>query len=247
MTPRRLLEIRVGAFIVGGIALLIFFIFAIGDLSSFFVQRYALRVRFDSANGITSGSPVQYAGVEKGKIQAVRLVADENGMNPEVELLVSLPTDIRVYSDDVAAISTLGLLGEKFLDISPGQQVGPVIQPGGVLIGKPPISTEQVIERSSQVLKQLEQTLSGLNSLVGDQEARIFLKETLQEARDATRNWKVLGERLNLAMSHVESGEGNMGKMLYDERLYNETVDFVGDLRSNPWKLLFRPRGSKKK
>ena len=238
------LEIKVGAFIVAGIALLIFFMFAIGDLSTAFQPGYRLNVMFDSANGIADGSPVQYVGVEKGKVQAVEIVYPEPNQ-PKVKLIVRLPNSIQVRSDDEASISTFGLLGEKYLEITPGAGTGAILEPDGQLTGKPPVSTERIIERSNEVLTEFKQTLQGLNSLVGDPEARIYLKEALQEARGATRNWKVLGERLNVAMMYAESGEGNLGKFLYDDALYQRVVVLVDDLRAHPWKLLVRSKQPK--
>ena len=238
------LEVKVGAFIVSGLALLIVFIFAIGDLSTVFQPGYRLRVVFNSANGITDGSPVQYAGVEVGKVQDVKIVyAEQEG--PKVQLVVRLPSSVTVRADDDASISTFGLLGEKYLEIMPGPGQGPILEPDEQLVGKPPVSTERVIERSNEVLTEFKQALQGINSLVGDPEARIYLKEAIQEARDATRNWKALGERLNLAMSYAESGEGNLGKLLYDDDLYQRMVFFVEDLHAHPWKLLVKPKSQK--
>ena len=236
------LEIKVGAFVVSGLALFIFFIFAIGDLSTAFQPGYQLRVLFDSANGITDGSPVQYAGVEVGKVQAVQIVYTKNQTVPKVELQVRLPSRVSVRSDDEASISTFGLLGEKYLDIRPGPGLGGVLGQDGQIVGKPPVSTDQIIQRSNEVLTEFKETLHGLNSLVGSPEARVYIQETMQEARDATRNWKVLGERLNLAMTSIESGEGTLGRLLYDDELYQRMVVFIEDLRANPWKLLVRPK-----
>jgi len=245
MAQRLTLEIRVGAFIVSGIFLLILFVFAIGDLSTYFQPGYDLRVLFETANGITEGSPVQYAGVEVGKGQKVNIKYRED-RTPSVELQVRLPSSVNVRADDSAAISTFGLLGEKYLEITPGPGVGGILEPDGQLVGKPPVSTEDVIERSSEVLNELKQTLQGVNNLVGDPEARVYLKEALLEARDATRHWKALGERLNIALSYAESGEGNLGKLLYSDDLYQRMVLFVEDLRAHPWKLLVRKQSDKR-
>ena len=65
------------------------------------------------------------------------------------------------------------------------------------------------------------------------------------EGRDATRHWKLLGERLNIAMSYTESGQGNLGRMIYDDDLYNRMVLLVEDLRAHPWKLLIRKKQKK--
>lgn len=245
MAQRWTIEIKVGMFIVLGLALFILFLFAIGDLSTAFQPGYRLHVLFDSANGITNGSPVQYAGVEVGKVQAVQLVYPKDATRPKVELIARLPSSVIVRTDDQAAISTFGLLGEKYLEITPGEGGGEVLKSGGRLVGKPPVSTERVIERSNEVLTELKQTLQGINNLVGDPEARIYLKEAIQEARDATRNWKALGERLNLGMSYVESGQGSLGKILYDEELYQRMTAFIDDLRAHPWKLLVKQKDQK--
>ncbi|MBI4343191.1 MAG: MCE family protein [Candidatus Omnitrophica bacterium] len=244
MAQRRALglEVRVGFFVFLGLALLVFFIFAIGDLSTYFQPGYQLRVLFDSANGIADGAPVQYAGVEVGKVEKVRIVPVPDRTTPGVELLIRLPASVQVRTDDEASISTFGLLGEKYLAVAPGPGAGGILGPGGQLVGKPPVSTEDVIERSNQVLSAFQQTLDGINSLVGDPESRIYLKETLTEARDATRHWRALGERLNLAMSYAESGQGSLGRLLFDEDLYQRMVTLVEDLRAHPWKLLVRQK-----
>lgn len=245
MSKNRSLEVTVGAFVILGFILLGFFVFVIGDLQTAFQPRYRLRVIFDSANGITDGSPVQYAGVEVGKVERVSLISRPDKPVPAVQLDVVLPQSVQVRADDEPAISTLGFLGEKFLDIQPGLGAGPVLAAGGELHGEPPVSTEAIMERSNEVLTEFKQALQGLNSLVGDPEARIYLKEALHEARDATRHWKALGERLNMAMSYAEAGEGNLGRLLYDDDLYQRMVLFVDDLRAHPWKLLSRPKRQK--
>jgi len=247
MAQRITLEVKVGVLVLSGIFILVFSIFAIGDLATYLQPGYSIHVQFDTANGITAGSPVQYAGIEVGKVQRVTFSYPSEQTSPIVELYIRVPSTVVVREDDIASISTFGLLGEKYLGIAPGLGLGPVIKKGGVLIGKRPVSTERIIERSDDVLTELQRALEGINSLVGDEEARLTIKEAIQEARNATRHWRALGERLNMAMLHAESGEGNIGKFLFDDDLYQRMVFLVEDLREHPWKLLARPRRKKSK
>ena len=238
------LEMKVGAFIVAGVALLIVFLFTIGDVATYFQPGYGLAVVFDSANGISRGAPVRYAGVEVGKVSEIQLLPRDHASS-QVELAIRLPRKVRIHADDEAIISTFGLLGEKYLEIRPGPGAGAALQPGERLIGKSPVSTERIVERSNEVLTEFKQTLEGLNSLVGDPQARIYLKEMAQESRDAVRYWKLLGERLNMALTQAEGGHGNVGKMLYDEELYQRLVAFAADIQAHPWKLLIRTKDQK--
>lgn len=238
---------KVGAWVVAGLALLIFFIFAIGDLSNAFQPGYDFRVIFDSANGIMDGSPVQYAGVEVGKVQAVRLIYPQDGSSAKVELIARVPTSVKVRADDDAAISTFGLLGEKYLSIRQGPGAGSVIGPGGELQGKPPVSTEQIMERSNEALNQFKQALEGVNKFVGDPQSRTYFAEAMVEARDAAKNLKILGERLNAAMANAEAGQGSLGKILFTDSLHQQLSDMITDLRMHPWKLLQKPPKEDKK
>ena len=106
MAPRVTMEVKVGVFILSGVLLLVVFVSAIGDLSTYFQPGYLLRIMFDTANGITDGSPVQYAGVEVGKVQRVSLVRLPERVQPSVELQIHLPSTVQVREDDVATIST---------------------------------------------------------------------------------------------------------------------------------------------
>src|SRR3989338_1524993 len=242
MIQRRSVEVTVGLFVIVGLALLAFFIFVIGDFSTAFQPHYRLRVVFETANGINDGAPVQYAGVEVGKVERLSIIYPKDQTAPKVQLGIMLPASVNVRADDEASISTFGLLGEKYLEINPGPGQGPMLEPGGLLVGKPPVSTERIIERSNEVLSEFKQTLQGLNSLVGDPEARIYLKEAIQEGRDATRPWKALGGRLHLALSYSLTGEGNLGRIIYDDDLYQRMVSFIDDIHAHPWKLLVRPK-----
>ncbi|MBI4340896.1 MAG: MCE family protein, partial [Candidatus Omnitrophica bacterium] len=236
------MEVKVGTWVVLGLVLFVFFLFAIGDLSTAFQPGYTLRVIFDSANGITDGSPVQYAGVEVGKVQAVRIVYARETGAPKVELLARLPSTVKVHADDEAAISTFGLLGEKYLEIRPGGGGGAILPPDGELVGNPPVSTERIMERSNEVLTEFKQALEGLNRFVANPEAGLYFTEALQEARNAAREWKALAQRLNVAMYQAEAGQGSLGKLLYSDDLYLRMTAMIDDLRAHPWKLLTRPK-----
>lgn len=244
MTKSSNLEMRVGLFVLLGIVILTIFVFSIGDYY-FYKPGYHLRVTFQSANAIVRGAPVQYAGVGVGKIEDIRILYEGAPPQPHVELFVWLPAHVRVQEGDRATISTFGLLGEKYLDILPSYGQGRVLTENDMLLGTASVSTEELTQQASNVLKQLDETLNTVNTFFNDEEVRTSLKGTLTNAMAMTDEWRALGLKGASLLDHVERGEGSIGKFLHDETLYNETLDFIRDLKMHPWRLLHKPKGEK--
>ena len=244
MTSKANLEMRVGLFVLLGLAILALFVFSIGDYY-FYKPGYHLRVTFQSANGIVRGAPVQYAGVGVGKVDDITIAYEGQPPQPKVELLVWLPIHVRVRSDDRATISTFGLLGEKYLDIVPRYGKTIPLSDGDVLAGVASVSTEELTQQANRVLQQLGETLNTVNTFFDDEEVRSSLRGTLRNAQAMTDEWRALGLKGTSLLDRVERGEGSVGKLFFDQQLYDEMLEFVRDLRAHPWKLLQKPRGMK--
>jgi len=229
----------VGLVVMLGIFILIIIVSSISG-RLFFKTGYNVRVTFLSANGVKIGAPVQFAGVEKGQVNDIRILYREPPNPPQVELKVWLPTEVKVHADATVMISTFGLLGEKYLEIVPGPGTGRLLKEGDLLVGREPVSMDEMIQKANNVLSELEAGLDSVNKFFGDEEARLALRQTLQNSRELTAN-------LQSMLARINSGQGTMGRLFMDESLYNEIHGLMSDLRANPWKLLYRPPGAKKK
>lgn len=108
------LEIAVGAVVCGVIALLI-----AGGVSGGFAAAssgYTLTARYDQADGLAVGNGVHLAGVEVGKVSAMRL--DPSSLRPVVEFRFA--DHVKIPRDSAAMILSDGVLGGKFVKIEPG-------------------------------------------------------------------------------------------------------------------------------
>lgn len=108
------LEYAVGLFLLVGILSLTYLSVKLGRLEVLGGGGYTLYAEFEAAGGIKTGAVVEIAGVEVGKVKSVAL---DNYM-ARVEL--SLTGDVKVQDDAIASIKTKGLIGEKYVQISPG-------------------------------------------------------------------------------------------------------------------------------
>jgi phospholipid/cholesterol/gamma-HCH transport system substrate-binding protein len=107
-------ELAVGVFLVIGIFSLVFISVKLGRLEVLGSGGYVLYAKFEDAGGIKAGADVDIAGVTIGKVDSVTL------HNYQALLEFTINPNIKIQEDSIASIRTKGLIGEKFVEISPG-------------------------------------------------------------------------------------------------------------------------------
>ncbi len=120
------LELVVGVFVLVGIVSLGYLSIKLGKLEIIGGDLYEVEALFNSASGLKPGATVEIAGVEVGRVKAISLKEDR----AMVKLAVQNGT--KLYSDTIASIKTRGIIGEKFLALSPGGGGDP-LKPGDII------------------------------------------------------------------------------------------------------------------
>ena len=240
-------EIKVGLFVFIAFVLLAVMIFSISDFYTSQAQyTYPLRIRFNFVNGIDTGAPVRVAGVQVGEVRTVGVYRDESTQKAQVELEIRLSKNAVLEEDAVATINTLGLLGEKYLEINPGTPGKRTLEAGEILVGKDSVSTEKLMESTYQTVEELQKTVSSLNQVIGDPQAQEALKETLSNSKEATAQLTLFLTQANEVMGKINRGEGTVGQLLTKDDLYRDLKALTEDLKANPWKLFIRPKEKRK-
>ncbi|HTL60323.1 MAG TPA: outer membrane lipid asymmetry maintenance protein MlaD [Nitrospira sp.] len=120
------LEFIVGVFVLVGIVCLGYLSIKLGKLELIGGNVYEVVAQFNSASGLKSGSAVEIAGVEVGRVRAITLNEDRAAVTLAVD------NKVKLYSDTIASIKTRGIIGEKFLALSPGGGGDP-LKPGDTI------------------------------------------------------------------------------------------------------------------
>ena len=162
----RSLEFKVGIFVFVGILILSWFVFRIGDVK-LSAGGYHLRVMFGFANGIKIGAPVRVAGVDKGEVKEIKLTHSTD-CKPTVFIRIWMDGDTQIPVDSRAWVNTLGLLGEKYLEIIPGQDYNKLLVADSLLVGEDPTSVQEVTDLAKDIALQVKDTLNTLNSVLTD-------------------------------------------------------------------------------
>jgi len=109
------IELVVGIFMLIGLLAVAYLVINLGGIDLFGGNYTRIYAQFDSVSGLKEGSRVEIAGVLVGKVEKISL--NENDM-ATVEL--SIFPNVKLQSDVIASIKTQGIIGDKFIKISPG-------------------------------------------------------------------------------------------------------------------------------
>jgi phospholipid/cholesterol/gamma-HCH transport system substrate-binding protein len=242
MFTRMNFELKVGIFIFIGIVILSVIIFSIGNFYSV-KQGYNMNVVFGFANGVGVGAPVRYLGVQVGEVQDIKVYFDEKENKPLVKLNIWVSQNTWINENARASINTLGLLGEKYLEIFPGTRDTRLLQKGDTLRGNDPVSTEELARSTKELIEKIGALTESVNKIAGDEALRTSLKNTFS-------NVEALSGDLRDFLSYAKQGKGTIGRLMSDDTLYKHIDDMILDIKEHPWKLLFKPpepREQKKK
>jgi phospholipid/cholesterol/gamma-HCH transport system substrate-binding protein len=138
---RTRVNVAVGLFVLLGVLALGYLSVKLGRVSLLGAGGYLVFAEFPSVGGLKAGSTVEIAGVEIGRVESIRL--------KDYEALVTLRIEsgIKLQEDSIASIKTKGLIGEKYLRISPGGSEK-IIPPGGrIREVEAPVDFEELLSK----------------------------------------------------------------------------------------------------
>ena len=139
----RTLEMSVGTFLIVGLLCLSYLALRLGDIGWFKPETYDLLARFTSVSGLKQGAFVEIAGVRVGQVSVIEL-------DPEEYLaVVTLEVDVGVVIQDdaIASIRTQGIIGDKFVKITPGGSPDLLEDGMEIVETEPAISLEELISK----------------------------------------------------------------------------------------------------
>ena len=138
---RKGLEFAVGVFLLIGLACLAYLSFSLGKVSLWGSPYYEVHATYSTVSGLKEQAPVDMAGVTIGRVHKIQL------KDGQALVTLDILKKVRLEVDVIASIKTMGLLGEKYVSISPGA-ADQYIKPGGAIMDtQPPLDIESLIAR----------------------------------------------------------------------------------------------------
>jgi phospholipid/cholesterol/gamma-HCH transport system substrate-binding protein len=248
-------ELRVGLFVLVGLLILAVGIFYVTG-AGFFGPKYRIKTYLPEVSGLSTGAPVRLDGVEIGNVDQIRLVPREPGKAPErmhnieVGMRIDRKYQNDILTDSAASLVTEGLLGNRYVTITRGY-TGVPLKEGQAVPGTEEKAIKEVVERSADVLSNLQALSDNIEDLVqGVQRGRGTLGKLLtdEQVYNHLNSLLVKGDQI---VSNVQAGQGTVGKLFMSDdtsvkadKALDQINTILADLRAQKGtmgKLLYDP------
>jgi phospholipid/cholesterol/gamma-HCH transport system substrate-binding protein len=242
--------IKVGIFIAGLTLVLMGMIASIGNENSVFEPKVTIRARVENVSNLKPGSYVELKGIRIGSVEAIEIISHK-----EVEIAMEvLEKELKwIRTDSHVAVSTAGLVGDKFLEIRGGSEKAPPLNPEtDMLSSSGEGSMETFIAKGKSIAEITEGILSKLDQILISLNEGNKLNKTMNSLQKASSNLEKVSSELSAAnmgemvrsvnkasgameriMTRIEKGPGTMNSLIYDDILHEDLRALLGGAQRN--------------
>ena len=203
-------ELKVGVLVVVCIIVLIGFLYKTGSFD-FKREGYEVKVLFNVVSGVQKNAPVRLAGVEIGQVSGIKLSYVEGVTKVAVTLWLN--ENAKLKTDSKAYITALGLMGEKYIEVSAGSKEALYLQPDEAITGEDPLEFDALARKGENIADALEETLANIKELASNSNLVVTDNKAKIDA---------IFENLEATTQNFE--------------------EFSEDVKRNPWKLMSKPK-----
>jgi phospholipid/cholesterol/gamma-HCH transport system substrate-binding protein len=222
-------EAKVGLLVLGGSVILLWMTFVVGKFEFGAKKGYILTAVFDSVAGLDAKATVRMAGVKIGTVESIELY------DSRAKVVMRILPDVKIKRGSRAGIKTMGLMGEKFVEITPpeeGDAAGAdppgqsaYLQPGEeIRITASPSDVDKLISQLSGIADDVKQVTASLRQVFGTERGTRSMEDILSDLRRTTANIQ--------EFSHTLRGDGSELVMRMNE-LAASLNSVVGENRDN--------------
>jgi len=222
-------QLKVGVLILVALLILAVAIIKLGQAGNLFGKRYRLVAFVANASGLRVGGPVMVAGQLAGSIKDIKFLPPDADTTRNLKLIVEVDRNLseQVRQDSRARIKSMGLLGDKVFDISPGTPRYRALHEGDTVVIVPSIDYEAVVQQASGAISQVVGLTNDLKKVTGGISRGEGTLGQLVTNRQLYDQLNTTLARTSALLARLENPRGTIGRLLDDPQLYyslNRTV-----------------------
>lgn len=234
-------SIKLGAFVLVGLVLLLGGLYLLGTERDLFRRTLTVSARFTEVSGLRAGDNVRYAGIDVGTVKELRMLSDTA---VRVTMLIRTEEARHIRTDAVARITSDGLMGSKLVALEAGDGSGPPIADGAELRSVQGLDTDALLRtlgRSNDNLVAITTDLralthglradEGLLALLKDSVVAQDVRRALADAAATAANARDLTARVDRLVQGLQAGQGPLGTLLADPTAEQQLRDLLTALQ----------------
>ena len=222
-------QTKVGVLVLVALVIFVTTVFYLGQQQHFWERKLPFELHFARTNGLQEGAQVSLSGVPIGSVTDMRFPADPGLTYIIVGIQVTSHAAPRIRANTVAAIHTFGLLGDRYIELTPGTPDAAELEAGAVISSLDPTDYEAVLGQSGDIvtnivevttsLKDVLQTIQRGEGLLGAMvRNREFGDAMLADLQHSLANVQQTSTSLARILERVDRGEGLLGHMTRDTK-----------------------------
>lgn len=215
------LESRLGIFVALAVVAAVVIIEMLGG-PEHFMRGYRLFASFSNVQELKPGDRVKMAGVEVGRVEKIQLDGTK------AKITMKMKRDAEVKTDSVATIKFTGLMGQNYVSIEFGSEGAPQATDGAILATKEQPDLSLMMAKIDDVATGVQNMTKSFSGLKLDE----FLGPFIDFMKDNRAPLTATISNINSVTHQVASGQGTVGKLIYDDALYTSALNTVTNLEA---------------
>ena len=167
-------EAKVGLVTIVGVLVFTFVVLTLAHAEIFGKPGFVIHTEFKDANGLQKGNSVRYVGVHVGKVESVKPSRDGVDVAMKLEKGTEIPRDSKV------TITTDGLLGEKIVAITPGNDKNHLLADGDYIDGSQGKTMDDMMDSAGKLMGSADDMVKNINAIIGDEKTQAAMRGSIQ-------------------------------------------------------------------
>jgi phospholipid/cholesterol/gamma-HCH transport system substrate-binding protein len=241
-------NIRLGIFVVTGVVLLVLGLYFIGSNKNIFGSTITLYAKFTNVAGLQEGNNVRYAGIDVGTVNKIEIV---NDTTIRVSLTIEDKLKNVIRKNSIASVGTDGLMGNRLININPGDPDAGLVSEGDTLYSVGAVNTEQML-RTLQITNEnmsiISVNLKNITNNIGRSRGTLYkllldttlaerFYNTINNVESVSENLHDITVDLSDVSGDMKQGKGIMGTLLKDTLLASDFKEAVRLVKESGEKL----------
>lgn len=228
-------HIKLGLFVLAGSALLVVGLYMLGSKRNLFRSTVEISTSFHNAGGLRPGNNVRYAGINVGTVEGVRILNDTTVL---VTMAIREEDAEYIRDNAIASLGSDGLMGNKLVNIAPGEDTGGAIVDGTVLGSSVPLDTDQMMRTLDRTnmnmaaitddLKELSERLTqpgGMVHMLSDSVLAMDMRGSITDLQRSVDHVRSATANVDVMLAEVKAGKGVLGMLVSDPATEQQVRD----------------------